>query len=703
MDETIPPSPSSQHKRKRPQLGERKGFFSSFWGSFKRILRISSSEITLPKAPDSDKNSDVAPENNENDLEITKIIESNSRASNVDGSSGPNSSNSRNFNNHSFLNEQQKYPKPNQGHSPMIIRPSLPSTPTKIDSSINQRENTDVQKTELAPEEIKILESSGISQMESQQNIAQLARVLRFHENWKRGSTVKKIHQNRTIPDSPQEPAPERPEWLKKLDAKKKEQSVTRQVSAPPSLPSPSSRTVKPPTHDIPPKSPKNENKPRSPTSPQPKKTGTHPVNREKSAPLPPIQRRNSEDQTTPPARSNTFQNNLKLRPVPPPKPNHLGPSSSTPVLPPPRKETPRPLPSKPPTRVPPPIPPPRPQRPTLSPPTTSQTGGVIQEQLSNNQKEQNKGVCSEEVEEISQPASISDIITQGNPEEIFIDQTLIGSGASGLVYKALDTRTNSIVATKKMKLSQQASKKIVINEILIMRSMKHENIVNYVDCFLDQGVLWVIMEFIDGASLAEVIEVNKGKMTEGQIAHVCSKVLDGLIYLHGEDCIHRDIKSDNILMGLDGQIKITDFGYSAQLTEGQNKRNTTVGTTYWMAPEVISDDTDYDNKVDIWSLGIMCLECVEGEPPYMEHAPLRALFIIVSQGIPEFKRPETMSSELKDFIKTCTQMDPNNRPTSERLKKHPFLTKANPSGFKEMIQLAQSQSKKPIIDFDDY
>lgn len=236
------------------------------------------------------------------------------------------------------------------------------------------------------------------------------------------------------------------------------------------------------------------------------------------------------------------------------------------------------------------------------------------------------------------------------------------------------------------MKLAQQANKKIILNEIRIMKEMNHPNIVNFLDSYFHEGTIWVSMEYVDGASLAEVIETCEEKLTEPQIAFICKNVLQGLKYLHSRNCIHRDIKSDNILLGLDGVIKITDFGYSALLSGPEMKRNTTVGTTYWfflkkrikvnnfsfekkrMAPEVITEEATYNFKVDIWSLGILCLECVEGEPPYMNQVPLRALFLIVSEGIPPFKNPESMSKEIKHLIQLCTQMDPKKRPPAEAL-----------------------------------
>lgn len=153
-------------------------------------------------------------------------------------------------------------------------------------------------------------------------------------------------------------------------------------------------------------------------------------------------------------------------------------------------------------------------------------------------------------------------------------------------------------------------------------------------------------------------------------------QVLAGLEYIHSCHRLHRDIKSDNVLIGGDGSIKIADFGYAAQLTKGKTKRNTIVGTPYWMAPELIRG-CDYDNKVDIWSLGIMLMELAEGEPPYMDYPPLRALFLITTRGIPGLENPDKWSSEMVDFLDKCLVTDPESRPSATDLISHPFLVKA--------------------------
>lgn len=266
-------------------------------------------------------------------------------------------------------------------------------------------------------------------------------------------------------------------------------------------------------------------------------------------------------------------------------------------------------------------------------------------------------------------------ICTPGNPKEFYMDLQKIGQGASGGVYIARSVVTQGIVAIKQMNLEQQPKKELIINEILVMKDSKHPNIVNFIDSYLLKGELWVIMEYMEGGSLTEI--VTHSVMTEGQIGAVCRETLKGLQFLHSKGVIHRDIKSDNILLNTEGNIKMTDFGFCAQINELNLKRTTMVGTPYWMAPEVVSRK-EYGPKVDIWSLGIMAIEMIEGEPPYLNETPLRALYLIATNGTPTLKEPQALSYEMKKFLALCLQVDPMKRANALQLLQDKFILESD-------------------------
>jgi len=235
--------------------------------------------------------------------------------------------------------------------------------------------------------------------------------------------------------------------------------------------------------------------------------------------------------------------------------------------------------------------------------------------------------------------------------------------------------------------MSLQQKKNLIINEILVLRDAKHPNVVNFVDAYFHNNCLWVLMEYMEGGALTEMIEA--GEIPEPQIATICQETAKGLAHLHSMDIIHRDIKSDNILLGRNGEVKLTDFGFCAKLESGTSKRATMVGTPYWMAPEIVKQQK-YDNKVDVWSLGIMTIEMIEGEPPYLNEEPLKALYLISTVGTPELQDPSLSSTDAKDFLNKCLSVDPTKRWSMDELLNHPFIKSSAP--IKELIPYVDIQ-----------
>ncbi|KAF9354613.1 Protein kinase [Mortierella sp. AD094] len=281
-------------------------------------------------------------------------------------------------------------------------------------------------------------------------------------------------------------------------------------------------------------------------------------------------------------------------------------------------------------------------------------------------------------------------VVSSGDPSTLYSKIKKVGQGASGSVYVAKHLTTNTKVAIKQMDLSLQPRKELVVNEILVMKESTNPNIVNYLDSFLVKGQeLWVVMEYMEGGALTDVIDNNK--LSESQIACICLETCKGLQHLHSQNIIHRDIKSDNVLMDSYGHVKITDFGFCAKLTDQKNKRATMVGTPYWMAPEVVKQK-EYGAKVDIWSLGIMAIEMIEQEPPYLDEEPLKALYLIATNGTPTLKKPETLSAELKNFLAVCLCVDVKSRATSLELLEHEFLKKScQMSGLRSLFEFKRS------------
>ncbi|ORY33115.1 kinase-like domain-containing protein [Naematelia encephala] len=282
-------------------------------------------------------------------------------------------------------------------------------------------------------------------------------------------------------------------------------------------------------------------------------------------------------------------------------------------------------------------------------------------------------------------------ICSPGDPNLVYRNLQKVGQGASGGVYIAHD-KENLPVAIKQMNLEKQPKQDLIINEILVMRESSHPNIVNFKDSYLWKGDLWVVMEYMEGGSLTDVVTAHC--MSEAQIAAVSREVCEGLRHLHSKGVIHRDIKSDNILLSSHGDVKLTDFGFCARIADPlSTKRTTMVGTPYWMAPEVVTRK-EYGPKVDIWSLGIMAIEMLEGEPPYLNENPLRALYLIATNGTPKVKDWDKLSALFRDWLQCCLTVDAEKRPTAEQLLRHDFFRNTAPlTSLSQMIKSARKGS----------
>lgn len=272
--------------------------------------------------------------------------------------------------------------------------------------------------------------------------------------------------------------------------------------------------------------------------------------------------------------------------------------------------------------------------------------------------------------------AALQMVVSAGDPRENLDNFMKIGEGSTGTVCIATDKSTGRQVAVKKMDLRKQQRRELLFNEVVIMRDYHHPNIVETYSSFLVNDELWVVMEYLEGGALTDI--VTHSRMDEEQIATVCKQCLKALAYLHSQGVIHRDIKSDSILLAADGRVKLSDFGFCAQVSQELPKRKSLVGTPYWMSPEVISR-LPYGPEVDIWSLGIMVIEMVDGEPPFFNEPPLQAMRRIRDMQPPNLKNAHKVSPRLQSFLDRMLVRDPAQRATAAELLAHPFLRQAGP------------------------
>ncbi|XP_020017395.1 STE20-like serine/threonine-protein kinase isoform X2 [Castor canadensis] len=289
------------------------------------------------------------------------------------------------------------------------------------------------------------------------------------------------------------------------------------------------------------------------------------------------------------------------------------------------------------------------------------------------------------------------------NPEEFWEIIGELGDGAFGKVYKAQNKETNVLAAAKVIDTKSEEELEDYMVEIDILASCDHPNIVKLLDAFYYENNLWILIEFCAGGAVDAVMLELERPLTESQIQVVCKQTLEALNYLHDNKIIHRDLKAGNILFTLDGDIKLADFGVSAKNTRTIQRRDSFIGTPYWMAPEVVmcetSKDRPYDYKADVWSLGITLIEMAEIEPPHHELNPMRVLLKIAKSEPPTLAQPSRWSSNFKDFLKKCLEKNVDARWTTSQLLQHPFVTVDSNKPIRELIAEAKAEVTEEVED----
>ncbi|XP_017386609.1 STE20-like serine/threonine-protein kinase isoform X1 [Cebus imitator] len=289
------------------------------------------------------------------------------------------------------------------------------------------------------------------------------------------------------------------------------------------------------------------------------------------------------------------------------------------------------------------------------------------------------------------------------NPEDFWEIIGELGDGAFGKVYKAQNKETSVLAAAKVIDTKSEEELEDYMVEIDILASCDHPNIVKLLDAFYYENNLWILIEFCAGGAVDAVMLELERPLTESQIQVVCKQTLDALNYLHDNKIIHRDLKAGNILFTLDGDIKLADFGVSAKNTRTIQRRDSFIGTPYWMAPEVVmcetSKDRPYDYKADVWSLGITLIEMAEIEPPHHELNPMRVLLKIAKSEPPTLAQPSRWSSNFKDFLKKCLEKNVDARWTTSQLLQHPFVTVDSNKPIRELIAEAKAEVTEEVED----
>ncbi|XP_056088599.1 mitogen-activated protein kinase kinase kinase kinase 4 isoform X2 [Rhinichthys klamathensis goyatoka] len=276
------------------------------------------------------------------------------------------------------------------------------------------------------------------------------------------------------------------------------------------------------------------------------------------------------------------------------------------------------------------------------------------------------------------------DLASLRDPAGIFELVEVVGNGTYGQVYKGRHVKTGQLAAIKVMDVTEDEEEEIKLEINMLKKYSHHRNIATYYGAFIKKSPpghddqLWLVMEFCGAGSITDLVKNTKGNtLKEDWIAYISREILRGLAHLHAHHVIHRDIKGQNVLLTENAEVKLVDFGVSAQLDRTVGRRNTFIGTPYWMAPEVIAcdenPDATYDYRSDLWSCGITAIEMAEGAPPLCDMHPMRALFLIPRNPPPRLKSKK-WSKKFFSFIEGCLVKNYTQRPPTDQLLKHPFI-----------------------------
>ncbi|EGG19318.1 STE20 family protein kinase [Cavenderia fasciculata] len=302
-----------------------------------------------------------------------------------------------------------------------------------------------------------------------------------------------------------------------------------------------------------------------------------------------------------------------------------------------------------------------------------------------------------------------------------FAMEDIVGEGSFGVVYKAVHKDSGFTLAIKVIRSDdileepidpppptptptpapaagsptsiKEKEKTPLEKEIDILKKCKNPHIVSYFGSCKRKYELWILMDYCGLGSIADIMRSLGRTLKEKEIALILHQALDGLLYLHSNQIIHRDVKAANILLDESGQVKIADFGVSSQIISTFCK-GSIAGTPYWMAPEILKEDK-YSNKVDIWSLGITAIEMAEGEPPYSDINPIKAMYMMPRRPPPTLKEPKRWSKEFINFIECCLVKEIDKRATPQQLMNHPFIAGAKQDALKDLVSSAIKEKKR--------